>query len=53
MNRIPYASDWLNFLNVRDALFNGSIELIYLDLPFNTSRDFAAPIGSEAASVAA
>ena len=53
MNCILFASDGLNILNVREALSNGSIELIYLDLTFNFSLDFAAPVGSEAAGVTA
>ena len=31
---------------------DGSVDLIYLDPPFNSNRDYAAPIGSEAAGAA-
>ena len=52
-------------LNIKDrTLFTGdnldilrgmnseSVDLIYLDPPFNSNRNYAAPIGSEAASAA-
>ena len=31
---------------------SGCVDLIYLDPPFNSNRDYAAPIGSEAAGAA-
>ena len=31
---------------------DGCVDLIYLDPPFNSNRDYAAPIGSEAAGAA-
>ena len=30
----------------------GCVDLIYLDPPFNSNRDYAAPIGSKAAGAA-
>ena len=53
MNCILFASEGLNILNVREGLPNGPIELICLDLTFNFSLAFAAPVGSEAAGVTA
>ena len=34
------------------ALDADSVDLIYLDPPFNSNQDYAAPIGSEAAGAA-
>ena len=39
-------------LDVMRGMNSETIDLIYLDPPFNSSRDYAAPIGSEAAGAA-
>ena len=39
-------------LDVMRGLNSESVDLIYLDPPFNSNRDYAAPIGSEAAGAA-
>ena len=39
-------------LDVMRGINDGCIDLIYLDPPFNSNRDYAAPIGSEAAGAA-
>ena len=39
-------------LPVLRGLNTASVDLIYLDPPFNSKRDYAAPIGSEAAGAA-
>ncbi len=39
-------------LDVMRGMNSESVDLIYLDLPFNTNRDYEAPIGSEAAGAA-
>ena len=39
-------------LDVMRGMNDGCVELIYLDPPFNSNRDYAAPIGSEAAGTA-
>ena len=36
-------------LDVMRGMNDGCVDLIYLDPPFNSNRDYAAPIGSEAA----
>ena len=36
-------------LDVMRGMNDGGVDLIYLDPPFNSNRDYAAPIGSEAA----
>ena len=36
-------------LDVMRGMNSDSIDLIYLDPPFNSNRDYEAPIGSEAA----
>ena len=38
-------------LDVMRGLNSESVDLIYLDPPFNSNRDYSAPIGSEAAEV--
>lgn len=43
MNRILYASDCLKVLNDRDALPDESVDLIYLDPPFNSNSDYNLP----------
>ncbi len=40
-------------LDVMRGLNSESVDLIYLDPPFNSNRDYSAPIGSEAAEGAA
>ena len=39
-------------LNVMRGMNSDSVDLIYLDPPFNSNQDYAAPIGSEAAGAA-
>lgn len=39
-------------LDVMRGMNGESVDLIYLDPPFNSNRDYAAPIGSEAAGAA-
>ena len=48
-NRTIFTGDNLPVLRRMD---DASIDLIYLDPPFNSNRDYAAPIGSEAAGAA-
>ena len=50
--------NWLNQtlwtgdnLDIMRSMNSESVDLIYLDPPFNSNRDYAAPIGSEAAIV--
>ena len=43
MNRILYASDCLKVLNDRDALLDASVDLIYLDPPFNSNSRYNLP----------
>ena len=38
-------------LPVMQGINSESIDLIYLDPPFNSKRNYAAPIGSQAAGV--
>ena len=45
-NRTVFAGD---NLDVMRGMNDGCVDLIYLDPPFNSNRDYAAPIGSEAA----
>ena len=45
-NRTIWTGDNLDILR---GLNSESVDLIYLDPPFNSNRDYAAPIGSEAA----
>ena len=50
--------DWLRRLHYSDNLSvlremdDASVDLIYLDPPFNSNRDYASPIGSKAAGAA-
>ena len=39
-------------LDVMRGLNSETVDLIYLDPPFNSNRDYAAPIGSKAAGAA-
>lgn len=39
-------------VHVLDNLNSESVDLIYLDPPFNSNRNYAAPIGSRAAGAA-
>ena len=39
-------------LDIMRGMNSGSVDLIYLDPPFNSNQDFSAPIGSEAAGAA-
>ena len=43
MNRILYASDCLKILQDRDALPDESVDLIYLDPPFNSNSNYNLP----------
>ena len=43
MNRTLYAGDCLDILNDSDALPDGSVDLIYLDPPFNSNSIFNLP----------
>ena len=43
MNRILYASDCLKILQDRDALPDESVDLIYLDPPFNSNSKYNLP----------
>ena len=49
-NRTLFENDNLPILRALDA---DTVDLIYLDPPFNSNQDYAAPIGSEAASLGA
>ncbi len=43
MNRILYADDCLNVLNDPDKLPDESVDLIYLDPPFNSNSNYNLP----------
>ena len=48
-NRTIFEGDNLHILRGIDT---ESVDLIYLDPPFNSNRNYSAPIGSEAAGAA-
>jgi len=48
-NRTLWTGDNLDIMRGMNA---ESVDLIYLDPPFNSNRDYAAPVGSEAAGAA-
>ena len=48
-NRTLWTGDNLDILR---GMNSASVDLIYLDPPFNSNRDYAAPIGSKAAGAA-
>ncbi len=48
-NRTLWTGDNLDIMR---GLNSASVDLIYLDPPFNSNRDYAAPIGSEASGAA-
>ncbi|MXW55982.1 MAG: hypothetical protein F4Z59_04660, partial [Gemmatimonadales bacterium] len=48
-NRTVWTSDNLDILR---GINSECVDLIYLDPPFNSNRDYAAPIGSAAAGAA-
>jgi len=48
-NRTLWTGDNLDIMR---GMNSASVDLIYLDPPFNSNRDYAAPIGSEAAGAA-
>ena len=48
-NRTIWTGDNLDILR---GLNSESVDLIYLDPPFNSNRDYAAPVGSQAAGAA-
>ena len=49
VNRTLWTGDNLDILR---GLNSESIDLIYLDPPFNSNQDYAAPVGSKAAGAA-
>lgn len=49
VNRTMWTGDNLPVLR---GFNSGSVDLVYLDPPFNSNRDYAAPIGSKAAGAA-
>ena len=49
INRTLWTGDNLDIMR---GMNSASVDLIYLDPPFNSKRDYAAPIGSEAAGAA-
>ena len=48
-NRTLWTGDNLDIMR---GMNSGTVDLIYLDPPFNSNREYAAPIGSEAAGAA-
>ena len=48
-NRTMFTGDNLDIMR---GMNSESVDLIYLDPPFNSNRNYAAPIGSEAAGAA-
>ena len=48
-NRTVWTGDNLDIMR---GMNSASVDLIYLDPPFNSKRDYASPIGSEAAGAA-
>ena len=48
-NRTLWTGDNLDIMR---GMNSESVDLVYLDPPFNSNRDYAAPIGSEAAGAA-
>ena len=48
-NRTLFENDNLPILRALDA---DTVDLIYLDPPFSSNQDYAAPVGSEAAGAA-
>ena len=48
-NRTIWTGDNLDILR---GMNSASVDLIYLDPPFNSNRDYAAPVGSKAAGAA-
>ena len=48
-NRTLWTGDNLDIMR---GMNSGTVDLIYLDPPFNSNRDYSAPIGSEAAGAA-
>ena len=48
-NRTLWTGDNLDIMR---GMNSDSVDLIYLDPPFNSNRDYSAPIGSEAAGAA-
>ena len=52
-NRTLWTTLWTgDNLDIMRGVNSGSVDLVYLDPPFNSNRDYAAPIGSEAAGAA-
>ncbi|MCY3555775.1 MAG: DNA methyltransferase [Gemmatimonadetes bacterium] len=49
VNRTIWTGDNLDILR---GMNSGTVDLIYLDPPFNSNRTYAAPVGSEAAGAA-
>ena len=59
LERVTMPANWKNRtlwtgdnLDIMRGMNSESVDLIYLDPPFNSNRDYAAPIGSEAAGAA-
>ena len=48
-NRTPYIADNLDIMR---GMNSATVDLIYLDPPFNSNQNYAAPIGSVAAGTA-
>ena len=48
-NRTMWTGDNLDIMR---GMNSDSVDLIYLDPPFNSNRNYSAPIGSEAAGAA-
>ena len=49
LHRSVFSMDNLHVLRAMDS---ESVDLIYLDPPFNSNKDYSAPIGSKAAGAA-
>ena len=52
MNRILYAADCLDVLNDENELPTESVDLIYLDPPFNSNSDYNLPVKSRGKGLA-
>ena len=49
-NRTLWTGDNLDIMR---GMNSGTVDLIYLDPPFNSNKNYSAPIGSEAAGAVA
>ena len=53
MTNFPHPTIWTrDNLDIRRGLNSASVDLIYLDPPFNSDRNYTAPVGSAAAGAA-